>query len=518
MNLTLDVLYKSNLLGVFKLFSATVAFFIFAFCSKRQFHIPAFKYLKLFALTMGLWDMLEGIFYLTPNTSHLPFIALLFYLVIPFTSLTFFYYCFTYVFPNKRKLLRKLYLLAILPCITVIMIVIPPLQRFFIIFPGDVILNPLRDTTRLYQPWFYVHTYYSYAIVIAGSMLLLYRIIRPGNTNPIQCLLINIASLTFIGANAYNVFFDTDKILFLFPFLTIFCINIYFWTLYFDETERTIYSSQGNFVDTLKFPIIVLNKKNYIIFMNPQAEEVTTLKLGDVISPTHYHDSFPDFIPHSFEGSHFENHDFFSTNLILIHKKTGYFYYLHDHPIYSPDNKKTEMGKMLILITISAFNAFFKELEQKAFIDTQSNCYNRRYLELKQNEFQAQEFLPFSLIICDLDNLKLVNDTFGHGEGDTYIDQCVQQIYSSVRKTDFVFRFGGDEFLIMLPNTPQEIAEKICENISSKAGNLKNNYPFHVGISVGSSTATTFPFNMETLIADADRSMYKNKKKRKSSQ
>ena len=109
---------------------------------------------------------------------------------------------------------------------------------------------------------------------------------------------------------------------------------------------------------------------------------------------------------------------------------------------------------MLILITISAFNAFFKELEQKAFIDTQSNCYNRRYLELKQSEFQAQEFLPFSLIICDLDNLKLVNDTFGHGEGDTYIDQCVQQIYSSVRKTDFVFRFGGDEFLLMLPNTP----------------------------------------------------------------
>ena len=107
MGISLEIIYRTNLLGVLKLFSSSIAFFIFAFCFKRQSHLPAFKYLKLYALTMGLWDLLEGLFYLVPDHKHLPLIAQLFYMVIPFASSTFFYFCFAYAFPYKEKLIKN---------------------------------------------------------------------------------------------------------------------------------------------------------------------------------------------------------------------------------------------------------------------------------------------------------------------------------------------------------------------------------------------------------------------------
>ena len=173
------------------------------------------------------------------------------------------------------------------------------------------------------------------------------------------------------------------------------------------------------------------------------------------------------------------------------------------------------MGRMIILITISAFNTFFKELEQKAFTDHHSGCYNRHFFDLKSREFLNKESLRLSCILCDLDNLKLVNDTLGHGEGDVYISSSVKQIYSAIRKSDLVFRIGGDEFLVLLPNTPLTIVQNIAHAIEGKS---TKDYSFPTGISVGYSSIEKFPFSMETLIAEADQAMYQNKKKRKSSQ
>ena len=501
MEVSLEIMYQTSLLGFFKIFSSMTAFLIFAFSVQKRGHLLAFKYLKFVALALGLWDLLEGIFYLTPNTSQLPFIALLFYIVIPFTSLSFFFFCFAYVFPNSEKLMKKFSWLFIIPGITLVMIALPPLHKFFIIFPGDVIFHPLRDTTRLYQPWFYVFYAQCGLLIVVGAGLLLFRIFRPGNNNPIKCMRTNIRKHQLFA--------------FVFPLLTVFCLNIFYWTLFFDETEKTIYSSQGELVDTLKFPVIVINKKDSIIYMNQEAQSITTMKIGQRISPENYRDSFPDFIPHQFDLDNFAHNDFISTNLILTHKSTGFSYYLHDHVIHSANRKQSEMGRMIILITISVFNTIFQELEQKAFTDHHSGCYNRHFFDLKSREFLNKESLPLSCILCDLDNLKLVNDTLGHGEGDVYITSSVKQIYSSIRKNDLVFRIGGDEFLVLLPNTPLKIVQNIAQSIEGKSTKA---YPFPTGISVGYSSIENFPFNMETLIADADQAMYKNKKKRKSSQ
>ena len=126
MDVSLEIMYQTSLLGFFKIFSSMTAFLIFAFSVQKRGHLLAFKYLKFVALALGLWDLLEGIFYLTPNTNLLPFIALLFYIVIPFTSLSFFFFCFTYVFPNSERLMKKFFWLFIIPGITLVMIACPP--------------------------------------------------------------------------------------------------------------------------------------------------------------------------------------------------------------------------------------------------------------------------------------------------------------------------------------------------------------------------------------------------------
>lgn len=96
------------------------------------------------------------------------------------------------------------------------------------------------------------------------------------------------------------------------------------------------------------------------------------------------------------------------------------------------------------------------------------HTWNRRaILELLSREAQraAREGKPLGLIMVDLDHFKVLNDTHGHPVGDEALRETAQLVRSSLRAYDFLGRYGGEEFLIVLPNTDRETALRIAQRI-----------------------------------------------------
>jgi diguanylate cyclase (GGDEF)-like protein len=99
--------------------------------------------------------------------------------------------------------------------------------------------------------------------------------------------------------------------------------------------------------------------------------------------------------------------------------------------------------------------------------DSLTGLYNRYFLEAEMLRLDTARQLPISIIIADIDGLKLVNDTYGYNKGDQLIRKASAIIKDTCRKEDIVTRWGGDEFLILLPQTSAADARELCERISN---------------------------------------------------
>jgi diguanylate cyclase (GGDEF)-like protein len=136
---------------------------------------------------------------------------------------------------------------------------------------------------------------------------------------------------------------------------------------------------------------------------------------------------------------------------------------------------------------------------------------NRRaLLELATYEIAqcSSHFRPLSLAFIDLDNFKTVNDQMGHADGDKVLCEVVTSLGEVLRKADTIARVGGDEFVVMLPETDDESAgaviRKVRENLL--ASMTRNGWP--VTFSIGLITHETPLCSAEEMIAQADRLMY----------
>ncbi|HWR61858.1 MAG TPA: EAL domain-containing protein [Clostridia bacterium] len=162
-----------------------------------------------------------------------------------------------------------------------------------------------------------------------------------------------------------------------------------------------------------------------------------------------------------------------------------------------------------------------KEIRKLAFYDHLTGLPNRRlfydYLNRKIYESQRNE-LPLSVMFLDLDSFKLINDSLGHARGDELIKQVAQRLSHTLRISDTIARIGGDEFLVMVQNTPNEktsdiIAGKILEAFRNPF-NL-DGYEVYITASIGIAMYPVDGEDGDTLIKNADIAMYRAKEKGK---
>jgi len=178
---------------------------------------------------------------------------------------------------------------------------------------------------------------------------------------------------------------------------------------------------------------------------------------------------------------------------------------------------------------IGAFDDISQAVEKRQLLDELVNqdpltkLLNRRGLDIQLHSFShhaANEGNQFSLIYVDLDNFKLVNDTFGHEQGDNLLLEISEQLSLQLRDKDILARIGGDEFVIVLPNLAklsvcQDIAGRCQKAVEGVAKRYATKVP--VSASFGIALYPEDGKNAKELLATADEQMYKMKLKHKAS-
>ncbi|MFW5985580.1 MAG: diguanylate cyclase domain-containing protein, partial [Halanaerobiaceae bacterium] len=168
--------------------------------------------------------------------------------------------------------------------------------------------------------------------------------------------------------------------------------------------------------------------------------------------------------------------------------------------------------KMITSILASAIkrNITEENLIQQTFHDQLTGLFNRTFFKEEIKRMNVKRQMPISLIMADVNSLKLINDTFGHEKGDQLLKK-VSNVFTKVcRKEDVVTRWGGDEFIILLPQTKEEVAQKICDRIRKECSQIEN-FDIPVSVALGYAIKEKVEDNIHDCIQQAEKEMYKNK-------
>ena len=186
--------------------------------------------------------------------------------------------------------------------------------------------------------------------------------------------------------------------------------------------------------------------------------------------------------------------------------------------------KDTELIQSLAQYTASALQKSqrYENIRQQAFTDGLTGLNNRRALEyhLEKEARRAERYkLSYSILMCDLDKFKDYNDTYGHLAGDDLLRELANIMITSTRKSDMVFRYGGEEFIFLLPETKQAEAQILAERLRQRVAKhsfivKETDTATSITISIGVATYPQGAHSAQALINAADKALYKAKETR----
>jgi diguanylate cyclase (GGDEF)-like protein/PAS domain S-box-containing protein len=179
-------------------------------------------------------------------------------------------------------------------------------------------------------------------------------------------------------------------------------------------------------------------------------------------------------------------------------------------PIYD------DSGKTHRVVGIAADITDLKLVEEKlkylSLHDSLTGLYNRIYFEEEMSRIEKGRYDTVGILSCDVDGLKLVNDTLGHNQGDSLLVVAARVIRECFRDGDLVARIGGDEFSVVLPDTTEPAVENACQRIQEAVATYNVTNPeLPLSISVGFAVKNGFHRNLKDVFKEADNSMYRKK-------
>lgn len=179
---------------------------------------------------------------------------------------------------------------------------------------------------------------------------------------------------------------------------------------------------------------------------------------------------------------------------------------------------------IIFVLLYDVFNLYreshlkYQQSYQNSIRDPLTRLYNRSYFyeSLSQALHHAKENRPVSVIVSDLDRFKRINDCYGHIQGDKVLQFVANLLMDSVRPQDIAARIGGEEFVLMLGNTPSEAALQVAERIRLKLSSVdkassEGQLPEPITISMGVFTADSPEITAERCVECADKAMYQAK-------
>lgn len=270
--------------------------------------------------------------------------------------------------------------------------------------------------------------------------------------------------------------------------------------------------------ETANEAVIVTNNQNQIIMANPSStlitgytkEEIIEKPITQYIGTESEEESLEDILSDLSANNRWQGE-------VICRRKSGELYVAWISASLVDDNQDAHGNKVILLSDISQRKATEERMRNLAHYDFLTGLPNRTLLSDRINQAllnARRRKGMLSIMFLDLDKFKPVNDQLGHHIGDLLLKELATRLKSCIRESDTAARLGGDEFVVLLSTIETaknslNIAEKIFEEIEKPF--LLEKHTIHISVSIGIVIYPDDGTSAETLIANADKAMYKAK-------
>lgn len=194
----------------------------------------------------------------------------------------------------------------------------------------------------------------------------------------------------------------------------------------------------------------------------------------------------------------------------IIKKNTGKECYIHSIGILARDEKGNPRKVIGTIQDITEQRKKEEILQYLSYHDQLTGLHNRRFYEEELFRLDTARNLPLTIVLCDVNGLKLINDSFGHTVGDELLKKAAAAIKFCCRADDIIARHGGDEFVVLLPKTSNLEAESILQRIKEEIEKGKVG-GVDISISMGYETKAIEEEDVQTIFKRAEDHMYRHK-------
>lgn len=421
----------------------------------------------------------------------------------------------------RRQISRRLVLaLSVIPVLILLGIATDPWHDLFL------------DGYRLNQgqafkggPLFWFHTGYSYLLIISADILLLRFVFTSSPMFRKQGILLLLGALMPSVANILtisHVLAPPLKGLDLSPFGFLLLAMVMFYNIRREGFLTLMPIARSTIVDRIKDGVLVMDDRQRLVDFNPAARELFSRPGATLRAGTPINDLVPELTAMTSVGGDSDQEvelERGTDRICLSVQRTG----LRDH-------RGVLRGQIYVLRDITGLKQteedLRKQLEQnerlrqalreEAIRDPLTGLFNRRWLELTLDRELARalrDSSPLSLCVLDLDHFKQINDQYGHSVGDTILAALGQDMVNGSREMDIACRFGGEEFVLIMPMATDEQAVvrvgQLLDRFSQR--DFRPDGPERVTFSAGVAMVPGCAADRQTLFRAADAALYEAK-------
>lgn len=424
---------------------------------------------------------------------------------------------------------RNLFLLSVQPVISLLLLWTNSYHHLSYLSFTPIQAQGFIRIEFIRGPWYFVDMVYSYAIIglaflvlsqgaLRSSPLYLsqYRLILIGSVLP--CVASMYSQLNFVKSSGFDITplaFGLSGVIFVFAIRRVRFMDL-------------IPVARSYLIENMRDGILVLDEQNRILDINPamgnMLEKEAASYIGENASAV-----FIEWM----EQINFLGDDVETRTELKVPKDPSRYLDLRVTPLY--DRNHSLNGRLLVFRDITdrkqvekrlryvndrqqsqliEIGVLQSKLREQAIRDPLTDLFNRRYLEeTLDHEIAraAREGYSICIMMIDLDHFKKVNDTYGHEAGDHVLKGIAATLSEETRRGDFACRYGGEEFVIVIPNMDKNVAYERAENLRNTLNSLYIPYGIYsltITISMGIAFYPANGQTREAVLRAADKAMY----------